>query len=78
VPGGGAPTNGGANTNPHNVTGHPAISVPAGMLPTGLPFGLLLTAPRWRDDFLLRLAAAWEAIAPWPRAAPGYAPFSGD
>jgi Asp-tRNA(Asn)/Glu-tRNA(Gln) amidotransferase A subunit family amidase len=75
VPGGDAPTNAGANTNPHNVTGHPSISVPAGMQPNGLPFGLLFTAPRWRDDLLLRVAAAWEQIASWPRTAPGYEPF---
>src|SRR5204863_5909157 len=60
APGGGPPENAGANTNPHNVTGHPAVSVPAGMLPNGLPFGLLLTGPRYRDDLLLRLAAARE------------------
>lgn len=76
VPGGEAPTNAGANTNPHNVTGHPSVSVPAGMLPNGLPFGLLFTAPRWRDDLLLRVAAAWERIAPWPVAAPGYEAFA--
>jgi Asp-tRNA(Asn)/Glu-tRNA(Gln) amidotransferase A subunit family amidase len=75
VPDGGAATNASANTNPHNVTGHPAVSVPAGMLSNGLPFGLLLTGPRYRDDLLLRLAAAWERIAPWPLAAPGYTPF---
>src|SRR6185369_11506645 len=75
VPGGGPPANAGANTNPHNVTGHPAVSIPAGMLPNGLPFGLLLTGPRYRDDLLLRLAAAWERIAPWPLSAPGYEPF---
>ena len=76
VPGGEAPTNAGANTNPHNVTGHPSVSVPAGMLPNGLPFGLLFTAPRWRDDLLLRVAAAWARIAPWPRSAIGYQPFA--
>ena len=27
------------------------------------------------DDLLLRLAAAWEETSPWPRSAPGYAPF---
>ena len=76
MPGGGAsPTNAGANTNPHNVTGHPAVSVPAGILPNGLPFGLLLTGPRYRDDLLLRLAAAWERVAPWPLTAPRYEVF---
>ncbi len=75
IPGAGEATNAGANTNPQNVTGHPSVSVPAGILQNGLPFGLLLTGPRYRDDLLLRLAAAWERIAPWPLAAPGYVPF---
>jgi amidase/aspartyl-tRNA(Asn)/glutamyl-tRNA(Gln) amidotransferase subunit A len=68
-------TNAAANTNPQNVTGHPAVSVPAGVLPNGLPFGLQFTGPRYRDDLLLRLAAGWERVAPWPLTAPGYPPF---
>jgi Asp-tRNA(Asn)/Glu-tRNA(Gln) amidotransferase A subunit family amidase len=58
-----------------NMTGHPAISVPAGMLPSGLPFGLQLTASRFADDLLLRVAQLWENAHPWPLAAPGHAPF---
>ena len=58
-----------------NMTGHPAISLPAGRLRNGVPFGLMATAPRFRDDLLLGLAAAWEAAQPWPRIAPGYQPF---
>jgi len=63
------------NTSAQNITGHPAISIPAGTLPNGLPFGLQLTAPRFRDELLLAAAEAWERAAPWPRAAPGYEPF---
>jgi len=63
------------NTAVQNVTGHPAISVPAGTLPNALPFGLQLTGPRFRDDMLLDLADAWERARPWPTSAPGYAPF---
>jgi Asp-tRNA(Asn)/Glu-tRNA(Gln) amidotransferase A subunit family amidase len=63
------------NTAVQNITGHPAISVPAGTLPTGLPFGLQLTGPRFRDDLLLDLAEAWERARPWPASAPGYDPF---
>jgi amidase len=43
------------------VTGHPAISVPAGFTPGGLPVGIQIVG-RYRDEAgLLRLAAAFEA-----------------
>ena len=64
------------NTDPQNMTGHPAISVPAGTMPAGVPFGLQITAPRFRDDMALTLAEAWERTNPWPLVAPGYEPFS--
>jgi len=66
------------NTDPQNVTGHPAISVPAGVTPDGVPFGLEITAPRFRDGMALTAAEAWERTHPWPLVAPGYAPFSSE
>lgn len=63
------------NTCLQNLTGHPALSLPAGLLPNGLPFGLQLTAPRFRDDMLLDLGARWEAARPWPPCAPGFDPL---
>jgi Asp-tRNA(Asn)/Glu-tRNA(Gln) amidotransferase A subunit family amidase len=64
------------NTDPQNITGHPAISVPAGPFPSGVPFGLEITAPRFRDDIALTVAEAWERTNPWPLVAPGYEPFA--
>jgi Asp-tRNA(Asn)/Glu-tRNA(Gln) amidotransferase A subunit family amidase len=64
------------NTDPQNMTGHPAISVPAGLMPEGVPFGLQITAPRFRDDMALSVAEAWERTNPWPLVAPGYEPFA--
>ncbi len=43
------------------ITGHPAISVPAGFTPEGLPVGLQIVG-RFRDDFgVLQLAHAFES-----------------
>jgi Asp-tRNA(Asn)/Glu-tRNA(Gln) amidotransferase A subunit family amidase len=63
------------NTSVQNMTGHPALSLPAGRLPNRLPFGLQVTGPRFGDHFLLDLADAWEEARPWPRVADGYEPF---
>jgi Asp-tRNA(Asn)/Glu-tRNA(Gln) amidotransferase A subunit family amidase len=63
------------NTNVANITGNPAISLPAGTSQNGVPFGLHVTAPRFRDELLLDVAEAWEETHGWPRVAPGYESF---
>jgi Asp-tRNA(Asn)/Glu-tRNA(Gln) amidotransferase A subunit family amidase len=65
----------GYNTGEFNMSGHPALSVPAGLSANGLPFGLQVVGPRYRDDLVLDLGAAWERAHPWPPTAPGYEPF---
>ncbi len=76
LPGTGAPAGGeGFNTGEANLTGHPALSVPAGISANGLPFGLQITGPRFRDDLVLALGAMWEIANPWPAVALGYEPF---
>jgi len=63
------------NTDPQNMTGHPAVSVPAGVSEDGVPFGLEITAPRFHDGVALAAAEAWERSHAWPLTAPGYEPF---
>ncbi len=63
------------NTSAQNVTGHPALSVPAGVAPNGVPFGLQITGPRFADDLVLRVGEAWAVAHPGPGTAPGYASF---
>jgi len=53
-----------------NLTGQPAVTVPCGLGDDGLPIGLQITARRFEDALALRVAAAWEAVAPWPLLAP--------
>lgn len=54
------------STGPHsdtswvNMIGVPAVVVPAGFYPRGLPFGLEISARRWRDGDLLGWAFAFE------------------
>ncbi|MFC5745408.1 amidase [Actinomadura rugatobispora] len=50
-----------------NVSGHPAVSVPAGLSAAGLPVGLQAVAAHGGEALLLRVAAALEAVAPAPR-----------
>lgn len=56
---------GSAFTRPFNATGQPAISVPLGWPDDGLPRGVQLIAPMGRDDLLITVAAALEAVEPW-------------
>jgi aspartyl-tRNA(Asn)/glutamyl-tRNA(Gln) amidotransferase subunit A len=48
------------NTRPFNVWGLPAISVPCGFTKSGLPIGLQIAGPHWREDLVLRVAHAYE------------------
>lgn len=47
---------------PANLTGHPAISVPAGYDEEGLPIGIQFIGGAWQEHVLLRLAHAVEQI----------------
>ena len=55
-----------------NLANLPAISVPAGSSPEGLPVGLQIVARRFREDVCLTLARVVEQARPWPRHAPAW------
>jgi aspartyl-tRNA(Asn)/glutamyl-tRNA(Gln) amidotransferase subunit A len=53
------------NTRPFNVWGLPVISVPCGFTLGGLPIGLQIAGPHWREDLILQLAHAYEQATAW-------------
>ena len=58
------------NTRPANVWGLPAISIPCGFTRAGLPVGLQIIGPHWREDRVLQLAYAYEQATAWHKRSP--------
>lgn len=58
------------NTNPFNLTGMPALSVPCGFTAGGLPIGLQIVGRRWDEVTVLRVGAAYERATQWHRRVP--------
>jgi amidase len=50
-----------SNTCPFDVTGHPAVTVPAG-ISAGLPVGMMLIGRHWEDGTVLRAADAFQKL----------------
>ncbi|MDF3291641.1 amidase [Streptomyces silvisoli] len=55
---------------PWNALGWPAVNVPAGLTPDGLPVGAQLLGPDSGEELLISLAAQLEAELRWPRLHP--------
>jgi amidase len=69
----GEPVRGMNNCQVSANSGLPAISIPAGFTPDGLPIGLELLGPAWTDARLVSIAYAYEQ-AVHPRKAPWSTP----
>lgn len=48
-----------------NLAGVPAVSIPCGVTPSGLPVGLHLQGPLFGEDRLLQLADAYQQVTDW-------------
>ena len=47
-------------TRMFNLTGHPAIVLPCGRTVNGLPIGLQIVGPRWREEKIIQVARVYE------------------
>jgi aspartyl-tRNA(Asn)/glutamyl-tRNA(Gln) amidotransferase subunit A len=57
-------------TAPFNISGMPAVSIPVGCAPDGLPVGLQAVTRRHDEEIVLGCGAIAEANRPWSKFAP--------
>ncbi|NJO33162.1 MAG: hypothetical protein HC869_08465 [Rhodospirillales bacterium] len=50
---------------PFNVTGQPALAMPAGFTKDGLPLSLQLVGHPWQEAMVYRVAQAYEQATRW-------------
>ncbi len=60
-------------TAPFNLTGLPAISIPCGFGPNGMPIGLQLVSGAWQEAVLLQAARSYERETNWSARLPAIA-----
>ena len=65
-------------TRPFNITGLPAVTVPCGFTPSGLPIGLQIVATRFDEATALRVAHAYETHTSWHHRRPPIEAIAGD
>lgn len=58
------------HTLPFNVAGVPAMSVPCGFSPAGLPIGLMIAGRWWEEGLVLRAGHAYQQATDWHRRRP--------
>jgi amidase len=56
---------GSRNTQPFNYTGHPALALPVGKSPAGLPVSMQLVGRFFDDPLLMRVAYAYQHATDW-------------
>jgi len=59
-----------SNTSPFDVYGIPAITVPCGFSKSGLPIGMMIAAPHFKEGTVLALAYAYQQATEWHKRTP--------
>lgn len=59
-----------SNTSPFNHFGVPAITVPCGFSKDGLPIGLQIAGPAFREEVVAQVAFAYQEATEWHRRRP--------
>jgi aspartyl-tRNA(Asn)/glutamyl-tRNA(Gln) amidotransferase subunit A len=57
-------------TLPANLAGVPGLTFPVGFDPDGLPVGMQLMGPHFREDILFRAAHAYQQVTDWHERKP--------
>lgn len=47
---------------PFNLSGHPAVVIPIGKTPEGLPVGLQIVGKRWQEMELIAIAQSIDSV----------------
>lgn len=63
-----------SNTQPFNVMGIPALSIPCGFSKSGLPIGLMIAGPHFSEGKIFALAKAYEKATSWHNQLPPLSP----
>ncbi|MCJ7724122.1 MAG: amidase family protein, partial [Anaerolineales bacterium] len=58
-------------TLPANLAGVPGLTFPVGFDGIGLPVGMQLMGPHFREDLLFRMAHAYQQVTDWHTRKPG-------
>ncbi len=57
-------------SSPFDMTGLPALSVPCGFTKSGLPIGLQVVGPPFREEVVLHVGHAYQQVTDWHRRHP--------
>ena len=62
-----ANSSGSRNTLPFNYTGHPAMALPVGKSPAGLPVSMQIVGRFFDDPLVMRAAYAYQQSTDWDK-----------